>query len=179
MMRGPWAWFCLLAFGNGHADTLPLCYHYGCKREARFEVAADDKQRLSRLLAGGATAEAEREAVRSAIQQLYLTAGKSTPIWQDKGGNFSDGGAEGRMDCVDHSSNVTTFLRYLQDQGWLRFHSVSKPAWRAPWIVNLHYTAVLHDSDSGQDWAVDSWFKDFGAQPEVVPLAIWKEGYSP
>lgn len=179
MTRWPWAWLCLLAFGNSHADTLPLCYHYGCSREAHVNVDDDSRRWLAAVLADGATAEAEREAVRSAVQQLYLMAGKSAPIWQDKGGNFSDGGAEGRMDCVDHSSNVTTFLHYLQEQGWLRFHSVAKPAWRAPWIVNLHYTAVLRDNGSGLDWAVDSWFKDFGALPEVVPLAIWKEGYSP
>ena len=95
MRRWRWFWLCLLAIGNSHADTLPVCYYYGCKREARFEVGADDKQRLARLMANGATAEAEREAVKAAVQQLFLMAGKSTPIWQDKGRNFPDGGAEG------------------------------------------------------------------------------------
>ena len=174
-----WLWLGLLTVSNVHADALPLCYHYGCKRDSHFEVGADDKQHLARLLSDDATAEAERAAVKAAVRELYLMAGRSTPIWQDKGGNFLDGTADGRMDCVDHSRNVTTFLNYLQEQGWLRFHTVGKPVWRAPRFLDLHYTAVLHDSGNGEDWAVDSWFKDFGVPPEVVPLAIWKEGYSP
>ena len=162
-----------------YADTLNICYHYGCSKHAYFEISPEAKQRLSTLLDSANSPDSERERVKDAVVELYRQAGQSTPVWQDKGGNVNDGPADGRMDCVDHSSNVTTFLRYLQGKGWLKYHVTATPQWRAPWIVDLHYTAVLHDATTGDDWAVDSWFKDFGAPPAVVPLTIWKEGYAP
>ena len=119
------------------------------------------------------------DAVRDAVQQLYLNAGAQSPIYQDKGGNFRDGLAEGRMDCADHSTNTTTFLNYLAAQGWLQYHSVGKPVYRLPRIIDLHYAAQLIENGSGEKWAVDSWFEDFGAPPAVVDLKSWKKGWKP
>ncbi|OWY39698.1 hypothetical protein CEK28_06605 [Xenophilus sp. AP218F] len=161
------------------ADTLNICYHYRCSRHANVEIPDEAEQWLARRMAQADDAAGERAAVSDAVTALYSVAARDTPIWQDRGGNFRDGPAEGRMDCVDHSSNVTAFLRYLQAHGWLRFHGVKEAAWRAPRILDLHFTAVLHDNAAGQDWAVDSWFKDFGEPPVVVPLSIWMTGYEP
>ncbi|AXE34143.1 hypothetical protein [Chromobacterium phragmitis] len=161
------------------ADALNICYHYGCSRHAQFGISEEEHDWLATRLARADSASAEREAVADAVLALYRIAARTTPIWQDRGGNFRDGPAEGRMDCVDHSSNVTTFLNYLQRQGWLKFHRAAPPEWRAPWILDLHYTGVLRDNTDGQNWAVDSWFKDFGEPPVVVPLSVWMTGYEP
>ncbi|QEL56127.1 hypothetical protein [Chromobacterium paludis] len=169
----------LLTLTPAFADALNICYHYRCSRQASFEVSDEAHDWLAARLARAGTAEAERAAVSDAVQTLYLLAAQHSPIWQDKGGNFHDGPAEGRMDCVDHSSNVTTFLRYLDSQGWLKFHHAAPPEWRAPHILDLHYTGVLHDTAANQDWAVDTWFKDFGEPPVVVPLSVWMTGYEP
>ncbi|WP_230623349.1 MULTISPECIES: hypothetical protein [Chromobacterium] len=169
---------CLLP-AAARADGLNICYHYRCSRQAYFEISEEARDWLAARLARAGSAAAEREAVSDAVVALYRIAARDTPIWQDKGGNFHDGPAEGRMDCVDHSSNVTAFLGYLDRQGWLKFHHAAPPAWRAPWILDLHYTGVLHDIAAGQDWAVDTWFRDFGEPPVVVPLSIWMKGYEP
>ncbi|UOO82343.1 hypothetical protein LVJ83_02385 [Uruburuella testudinis] len=169
----------LLASLPAAADTLKICFHYGCKAETAVNVSAVVKQQLAARFAGVADAAAEREAVRDAVQQLYLNAGRQSPIYQDKGGNFSDGTAEGRMDCVDHSSNSTTFLNYLAAQGWLKFHSVGKPVYRLPRIIDLHYAAQLIENENGGKWVVDSWFEDFGAAPAIVDWPAWKKGWRP
>ncbi|MCP1291856.1 hypothetical protein NK214_16830 [Chromobacterium sp. S0633] len=166
----PWA---------AQASAINICYHYGCSRHAYVDISAKADAWLAARLSAANSPETERSAVSDAVTALYHIAARTLPIWQDKGGNFRDGPAEGRMDCVDHSSNVTAFLTYLQDHGWLQYHTVGKPAWRAPRLLDLHYTAVLRDLLSGQDWAVDSWFKDFGQAPVVLALDIWMEGYSP
>ncbi|MCD4500087.1 hypothetical protein [Chromobacterium vaccinii] len=161
------------------ADGLNICYHYGCSRHAQFDISDEEHDWLAARMSRSDSAASEREAVADAVLTLYRIAARDTPIWQDKGGNFRDGPAQGRMDCVDHSSNVTTFLNYLQRQGWLKFHRAAPPEWRAPWILDLHYTGVLHDNAANQDWAVDTWFKDFGEPPVVVPLSVWMTGYEP
>ena len=160
-------------------NELRLCYHYGCSKQVSFEVSEAGRARLAEIFSDVGHAHAEREAIADAIVELYREAAAHAPISADKGGNFGDGSADGRMDCVDHSENDTTFMRYLAGQGWLRHHRVEKPAWRAPWIVDLHYASRLTDAQSGEAWIVDSWFFDFGHKPVVLPYQQWKKGYTP
>ncbi|POZ62293.1 hypothetical protein [Chromobacterium alticapitis] len=169
----------LLALPPAFADALNICYHYRCSRQTSFEVTDEAQAWLATRLARADSPQSERAAVADAVQTLYFLAAQDSPIWQDRGGNSHDGPAEGRMDCVDHSSNVTTFLRYLDRQGWLKYHHAAPSEWRAPHILDLHYTGVLHDVAAKQDWAVDTWFKDFGEPPVVVPLSVWMTGYEP
>lgn len=171
-----------LAWSSAHAaaaDHMKICFHYGCKAETNVSVRADTRAQLAQLFQTVDNPAAEREAVRDAVQQLYLNAGAQSPIYQDKGGNFSDGLAEGRMDCADHSTNTTTFLNYLAQQGWLKFHTVGKPVYRLPRIIDLHYAAQLIENGSGEKWVVDSWFEDFGAAPALVEYVRWKKGWRP
>ncbi|MCW3479387.1 hypothetical protein OL229_07380 [Neisseriaceae bacterium JH1-16] len=162
------------------STTLKVCYHYGCQRQASFEVDEQAESTLAALFAASHDDVGERSAVVQAVQQLYqVAATQFAPIAEDRGGNFSDGTAEGKMDCVDHSTNVQGFLDYFLAHGWLRYHQLMGRTWRAPRVLDLHYAAQLHDIVDGSDWIVDSWFKDFGAPPLMVPLAIWMEGYSP
>ncbi|WP_434633808.1 hypothetical protein [Chromobacterium sp. CV08] len=169
----------LLSSAAACADQLNICYHYRCSRQAYFEISDEARDWLAARLARADSADSERAAVADAVRTLYFLAARDTPIWQDKGGNFRDGPAEGRMDCADHSSNVTAFLRYLDGKGWLKFHHAAPPEWRAPHILDLHYTGVLREVAANQDWAVDTWFKDFGEPPVVVPLSVWMKGYEP
>ncbi|MGL6070944.1 hypothetical protein [Craterilacuibacter sp.] len=118
----------------------------------------------------------ERAAIAQAVQRLYLAAAEHAPIAADRGGNFADGSADGRMDCVDHSQNDTTFLQYLAQQGLLQHHRVAAPVWRAPWIIDLHYASQIIEIASETPWVVDSWFFDFGHEPVVVPYQQWKKG---
>ncbi len=42
-----------------------------------------------------------------------------------------------------------------------------------------HTTAVIHESASGQRYAVDSCFYDNGFPATIVPFEVWKAGYIP
>ena len=109
----------------------------------------------------------------------YQRAAREAPIASDRGGNHEDADNVGRMDCLDHSHNVLVLLQLLVDKGWLRHHRLLGQVHRTPLLFVHHATVAVHDVTSGQDWVIDSWFRDFGAPPVVVPLAIWKEGFSP
>lgn len=170
----------LLGFQTAWAtDYLNVCHLYRCKASTQIKVEHDTRQQIGALFEQVHDAAAERLAVKQAVLAMYLNAGRQSPIYQDKGGNFRDGSAVGRMDCADHSTNTTLFLNYFAAQGWLKFHRVGQPVYRLPHIIDLHYAALLEDIATGEGWVVDSWFKDFGQAPEVVPLAVWKKGWKP
>jgi hypothetical protein len=38
---------------------------------------------------------------------------------------------------------------------------------------------VISELDTGNKWAVDSWFFDNGEKPTVVQLKKWRTGWSP
>ena len=169
----------LPAAGSVAAEQLTLCYHYGCDRQGRFDIRLETLQGLAARFAAAADAADEREAVREAIRALYADAARLLPIWQDKAGNGVDDSGDGRMDCIDHSENAVRMLDYLARHHWLRFHAPAGIVSRAPWLVNYHQGAALEETASRTRWVVDGWFYDFGALPAVVPLDVWKKGFSP
>ena len=161
------------------AEGLPLCYHYGCDRQQRIEVDDSALIWFRQRLDDAADAAAERAALQDIVLSYYQRAAREAPIASDRGGNHEDAANVGRMDCLDHSHNVLVLLQLLATKGWLRHHRLLGQVHRAPLLFNHHAAVAVHDVTSAQDWVIDSWFRDFGAPPVVVPLAIWKEGFSP
>ncbi|HJV28515.1 MAG TPA: hypothetical protein VJ673_22745 [Aromatoleum sp.] len=89
-------------------------------------------------------AASERVAIAGAIGKLYGLAGEQTPIAADRRGNFLDDGVEGRMDCIDHSTNTTRFLEMMSARGWLHFHRVLEPE-RRHFAIFQHFSAVIEE----------------------------------
>lgn len=134
----------LLVAGSAYADeAIDICFNYGCASEAPALYAEAQLGWIRSLLAHAGSAERERDALALAVGQMYAWAGQQTPVWRDKGGNFADGDASGRMDCIDHSTTTTRFLRLLESRGWLRFHRVLEPARRSRFFFVQHFAAQL------------------------------------
>ena len=161
------------------ADELTICYNYGCNSRAPVEYSADQLESLHRLLETAGDAAAERAAISSVIGRMYAIAGEQTPVWRDKGGNYADGGVNGQMDCIDHSTNTDAFLRLLQARGWLRFHEVLNPIERTRFIVAVHWTARIRDRETQRAYAVDSWYFDNGHPAAVFAVEEWLAGKDP
>lgn len=160
-------------------QKLSVCYQANCLEEVNFTVSEDTHNQISTFFLLITSAIEEREAIRHAVRSLYLEAAKYSPIASDRGGNFKDYSVQGRMDCVDHSRNDTTFLNYIQQQGWLNYHKVGEIVWRNPLLINLHYASQIIEINTLHSWVVDTWFLDFGELATVLPYAQWKSGYSP
>ena len=169
----------LAAPGLALADQVTICYNYGCYTKA--QVAYSDRQldTLHQLLAAAGDAGAEREAISVAIGRMYGIAGEQTPVWRDKGGNYADGGVNGQMDCIDHSTNTDTFLRLLQAHGWFRFHEVLEPLRRTRFIFAVHRAARIGERGTQQAYAVDSWYFDNGHPAAVLSVEDWLAGKRP
>jgi hypothetical protein len=85
------------------------------------------------------------------------------------------------MDCVDESTNTTTYLRMMQLDGLLHWHKVEDRKTRGFLIFGgwPHTTAVISEKQGKKKWAVDSWFYDNGVPPAILPLKKWSDGWKP
>ncbi len=125
-------------------STVSICYNYGCVREEEVRFRAATLTRLVARFAGAQTAEEERAVLGEALGRLYRVAAIQTPIAADRGGNLLDDGANGRMDCIDHSTSSTRLLRLLEVRGALRFHRVLEPVRRTRFIFQ-HFSAAIEE----------------------------------
>ncbi|MGH8770522.1 MAG: hypothetical protein ACREV2_04980 [Burkholderiales bacterium] len=163
--------FCPLA----HANELTICYNYGCATTAKVVLSAHEVERVTALFRDAGNAAAERAGIGQALALIRSFAAEQTPTRFDRPGNFADDIVDGRMDCIDHSKNSTTYLNFLQSAGLLKHHRVLTPIMRAPWIVNVHWAARIGDEE-GHEFAVDSWSSGREMSVPILPLQAWLKG---
>ncbi|HFD81307.1 MAG TPA: hypothetical protein ENK05_13085 [Gammaproteobacteria bacterium] len=136
-------------------------------------------QQVRALFATVADAPGERKRIAAAIGLLENQVGRIAGTWRDRGGNIAGSGLPGQLDCIAESKNTTTYLKLLARDGLLRWHRVDARRLRHPWILDLHWTAVIRERGSGRAYAVDSWFLDNGQPPYIQPLGDWLSGRRP
>jgi len=165
---------CLLASAV-HAEPVVVCHNYRCKAKYQITLMPRDLSRLQAVFSPpAADAVGERLQIQQAVGLMERIVAFYTNTGQDLGGNQNGEEETGRMDCIDESTNTTTYLRLFAAHGWLHFHTVGKRVLRHPWLFDDHWTAVVVERGSGARFAVDSWPYDNGVPPLVQPLAAWK-----
>lgn len=124
-------------------------------------------------------AEDERATLRNAIGLLETIVGGKTGTSTDRAGTFGNSGWPGQLDCNDEATNSTNYLRMIKADGLMQFHEVLDTKTRGFLIFGRHSTAVITEINSGQKFAVDSWFYDNGKPAAILPLDIWQAGWKP
>ena len=168
--------------GDPTIDNFPVCYKHTCEVVENLSLAPTEWQGIKDIFQPSASSpESERMLIRKAIAQMEKLIGKKVNTLNDKGGNlngmFSDGN---QMDCIDESSNTTTYLALMQKDELLKWHQVQATKTRGFFIFGIpHTTAVIKENQSSKKWAVDSWFYDNGVEPEIIPISQWSDGWSP
>ena len=179
----------LAVFAAANAEeVVVICYNYGCSAKADVRLSEAQLDEVHGILHATADAATERAAIAVAVGQMYRYAGLQTPIWRDKAGDSNDEDADGRMDCIDHSTNTDSWLRLFARHGWLQFHSVLPPVGRG--IIFTHHAARIGEmgetGETGEtgktgkrqarQFVVDSWFYDHGHPAVVFDLGAWLSG---
>ena len=152
------------------------CTDYHCDEGQTVTLTADQWHAVEALFSAVQSPTEEREQIRRAVALLETEVGRITGTWRDLAGNVAGAGQAGQLDCISESKNTTTYLALLQEQGLLRWHGVEERALRRPWIIGLHWTAVIRDRSTGQRFAVDSWYLDNGEPPYIHPIEKWLSG---
>jgi hypothetical protein len=174
-----WGLALALAAGPAAAEEVAICFNYGCNARMVVHYSPLQLGQVEGQFVDVHSAAAEREAIARAVAWLYFYAGMQSPIWRDRGGNFADDAAQpGRMDCIDHSTNTTAYLRLIERRGWLRFHAVGERVMRGR-LLSEHWAARVVEGGSRAEWVVDTWFLDPGQPAAVFPLKGWLDGAYP
>ena len=159
--------------------TLRICYNWSCADRVFVTFSATDIAAVKGYLTqcAGASFHDRVQRLRVGIWQMQLVAQKYLPeLANDREINEFDREVEGRLDCVDSSTNTNTYLRILHDLGQLPGWTVNDPDVRNLLDLHgVHWTAVVTDQRGGGIWSVDSWFRPHGHLPFVMPLADWKK----
>lgn len=131
-------------------EVLRVCFGYGCSETVPVRFLEHELASLAALFAGVGDAAGERDSVAHAVGELYRVAGGQTPVFMDRGGNYADDEAYGRMDCIDHSTTTTHMLGLMARRGWLRFHEVVEPARRTR-VFTQHFSARMRERSGTDD----------------------------
>lgn len=158
------------------------CRGYGCKYIDQVELNKKQWSKVEHAFRPRAkTAEKERAQIAKAIAIFEQEVGTLTGTNVDHYGTFKKLGTH-QQDCVDESINTTIYLDLLLQRDLLKHHTIRPPEVRIP-IINSgrwpHQTAAIVEIESGEAFAVDSWFHDNGFQAEIVPLKTWRGGWKP
>jgi hypothetical protein len=169
--------------GEPSLEAFPICYKHTCAAVDTVSLNPKEWEEIKRIFKPNATSPAaERQLIKKAVARLEVIIGKKVNTLNDKGKNmdgmFVNDGYQ--MDCIDESSNTTTYLALMQKDNLLKWHKVQPTKTRGFFIFGLpHTTAVIKENQSDKKWAVDSWFHDNGVEPEILPVSVWSDGWDP
>lgn len=164
----------LIACAEAKTPVLEVCYGFGCKASEFFQPTPQEWRAVRRAFEPEpADAAEERERIRVAVALLETISGRYTRISEDVAGNYPGFDSDYQADCIDESTNTTTYLKAIERDGLLRYHLVQPRKLRNYLLFFPHWTAVIEDKNDGQRYAVDSWYTDNGEPPFVQVIEDW------
>lgn len=158
-----------------------ICFDHSCTTVVSVSLTTEEWRYASQPLQSPAhSAAGERSAIACAIARFENVVGRHTGTSADLGRNLQGFGQPGQLDCIDESTNTTTYLRLLERNGLLHYHDVGDRVTRFGFSAGMpHTTAVIQERTTGARFAVDSWFFDNGEPAYIVDLAAWRSGEDP
>ncbi|MCU7834829.1 MAG: hypothetical protein KZQ83_06175 [gamma proteobacterium symbiont of Taylorina sp.] len=164
-------------------NNFSMCHAQGCKKVEQLSLSDEEWQKIARHFHSAAdSAQQEREQIADAIAEFEQIIGIKTGTSQDKAGLFASMGSPGQLDCIDESTNTSSYLLILKKQGLLKWHEPMDHVTRGFFIFGWpHSSAAMRgkNTSSNTEYAVDSWFEDNGKRPHIVLLSKWRSGWEP
>lgn len=155
-----------------------ICHGFGCTFHSAVTFSDTDWGQVTASFDPPARDPAgERRQIGQAVAVFERLVGRKTGTDSDKGGlTHSVAGNPTQLDCIDETTNTTTYLTLLHNRGMLRWHRAGQAASRGFFLDGRwrHETAVLLELASGAEFAIDSWIEDNGKPPLIVPLEQWQ-----
>lgn len=181
--KSPDDYFAHMRVSPPKEKKLSVCHGYGCKYRTKVTFSSSDIDDISSVLKPKTkedSAAAERKRIANAVALIERKVGKVVGSDKDKGQlQLKMAGKPGQQDCVDEATNTTSYLIMMQQEGLLKHHKVKKPSGRGFFLDGRwqHFSAVVEDKNNQTDWVIDSWPRDNGKLPVVLPLKTWMKDY--
>jgi hypothetical protein len=162
-------------------NQFEVCQGGGCAQSNQLAISETEWKSVAQIFRPKAiNAAEERVQISKAIGALELIIGAKNGTSTDLAGTFDNSDFKGQLDCNDEAINTTTYMRLLKSNGFMLFHEIEDTRTRNFFFTGWpHTTAVIHDTKTGERYAVDSWFYDNGHAATIVPFAQWKANYKP
>lgn len=160
---------------------LEICQSGGCALVTPLALDHSDWIPIDALfLVPALTADEERIKLAEAIGLLEDIVGRKIGTHTDRAGTFGNSNYPGQLDCNDEAINTVTYFRMLEHAGYIEHHVIEDIRTRNFFLDGWpHTTAVILDLDTGQRYAIDSWFYDNGHPATIVPFHVWEDNYFP
>jgi hypothetical protein len=171
-------WFADQGYVAPTGGRIIACHGYGCSRRLPVMLDGTIIPRASGLLKATSSAEAERRALGEVVRVYTAHLARELGGPPDSPGSPPQmSGRHGQMDCVDETANTTSLLIELEGRGLLAHHRVERPQSRGLFFDGRypHVTAVIMETKSGVEWAVDPWRQAPGEKPDILPLSQWRQ----
>lgn len=162
---------------NATKDNFIYCYGYGCTKSVHLGFNKSQWKSIERIFKKkpAKTAEIERNKIGRAIALMEQYTGKLAGTENDLPKAPITRRSYQELDCVDETINTSKYLKFLADANLLKFHVVSKPAFKGGLIngVYPHNTATVKVVETGEVYVIDSYIFKNGAQPNIRGLDSW------
>jgi len=157
---------------------LTVCSGYNCNFITNIKFTDQDIEEIANLFVNkGRNAEQERRMISKAIGKIEQITGLIVGTDIDNGGVLENEhiGDITRQDCVDESATTTNYLKYLVNLELIYYHDIQIPQSRGALIDGRwpHFSAVIKDKTTDEQFVVDSWYMDNGQPAVVMPLKKW------
>jgi hypothetical protein len=164
-----------------HPERFSVCYNGSCQELAVTGVDLLQWQQVKAPFSPPALdPETERRQIARAVALMERFVGPLTDTSHDLEKNDAGVAGENWMDCIDESTNTTSYLKMFAANRLLRWHTVEDRQTRGWFLFGYpHTSAVIRDTQSGRLYAVDSWFYRNGEPPVVLPVEVWRNGWQP
>lgn len=173
----PMGWYATQDARTPDGLTIGICHAFGCQRQTTVRLNERDVTALAGIMANGSQSPAaERAALAQAVMWMESRVGREVGSHNDIGGlDMQNAGRPGQMDCLDETTNTTTTMILLAENGLLTHHTPGYPVARGFFLDGRypHATAVLHETATGDDWAIDPWPYANAEDVDVMPLDQW------
>ena len=111
-------------------NTVVVCHAYGCKMKTPYRFTSANIAEITgemRKVKRNDSPEEERRAIAYAIGLMERQVGAAIGIRDKAGMQWTASGDPTQEDCVDESTNTTSFLMVLQSNSLLHYNTVEGP----------------------------------------------------
>jgi hypothetical protein len=155
-------------------DEFVQCFDFGCKSQLSLSFNQEQWQAIRLIFKKPAlSAWLEKQQIRQAVALMETFSGQLSGTDKDKAGNYPGEDIPQQQDCIDESTNTMQYLNALDKRQLLHWHKSNGKKRRIRFIWT-HWTAVISQLDSGEHFAVDSWYRDNGQLPYIQKLSDWQ-----
>ena len=173
----------LRLYGTAPTSTqhFTICNLFDCEETTVVTLSNTDWILIDNIFSPRANDSIEeRERIASAVAQFEKTVAVKAGTGDDQARQQGMYRGSRQLDCIAETINTTTYLILLQERGLMQWHAPHYPQHRGLMRGQFpHNTAVIEDLETGERYAVDSYFHANGAPPEIVPVSEWVTGFIP